>query len=195
MNIVVKLLSSSITVKIIPLILISFFLFAKEKICAQVKLLSASTNVSAHPRILLLQADEEVIKKRVEKDSAWKVIHQYLLAECDRILTKPLVEHKLEGKRLLSKSRECRKRIFYLSYAWRMTGAKKYFDRVEKELLNVSAFKDWNPSHFLDVAEMTMAVAIGYDWLYKDLSINSRTLIKEAIITKGLEPSLVSENN
>jgi hypothetical protein len=33
--------------------------------------------------------------------------------------------------------------------------------------------------HFLDVAEMTMAVAIGYDWLYDDLSPASRAAIKK----------------
>ena len=51
-----------------------------------------------------------------------------------------------------------------------MTSEKKYLNRAVKEMLAVSAFSDWNPSHFLDVAEMTMAVSIGYDWLYDGLS-------------------------
>jgi hypothetical protein len=62
-------------------------------------------------------------------------------------------------------------------------------------LLTISAFSDWNPTHFLDVAEMTMAVAIGYDWLYPQLPASSRSLIKAAIIEKGLKPSMDSRYN
>jgi hypothetical protein len=62
-------------------------------------------------------------------------------------------------------------------------------------MLHISGFTDWNPPHFLDVAEMTMALSIGYDWLYNDLSENSRAIIKEAILKKGIEPSLDPKNN
>lgn len=42
---------------------------------------------------------------------------------------------------------------------------------------------------------MTMALGIGYDWLYDELSDESREIIREAILTKGLEPSLDSNYN
>ena len=76
-----------------------------------------------------------------------------------------------------------------------MTHQDTYLKRAEKELLALSAFSDWNPTHFLDVAEMTMAVSIGYDWLYNDLSEASRSTIKEAILKKGIEPSLDNKYN
>ncbi|HEY4207607.1 MAG TPA: heparinase II/III family protein, partial [Puia sp.] len=63
------------------------------------------------------------------------------------------------------------------------------------EMLAVAAFSDWHPPHFLDVAEMTMAMGIGYDWLYDGLSPASRLVIREAIIKKGIEPSLDPKNN
>lgn len=84
---------------------------------------------------------------------------------------------------------------FYLSYAFRLTKERKYLERAEKELLKVSKFKDWNPSHFLDVAEMTMGVAIGYDWLHDDLQASSLPIIREAILKKGIEPSLDTTYN
>jgi len=40
-----------------------------------------------------------------------------------------------------------------------------------------------------------MAMAIGYDWLYDYLSPASRSTVKEAILKKGLEPSLDSKYN
>ena len=70
-----------------------------------------------------------------------------------------------------------------------MTGEEKYFKRAEAEMLKAASFSDWNPSHFLDVGEMTMALGIGYDWLYPKLSESSRKTIREAIINKGFVPS------
>jgi hypothetical protein len=156
---------------------------------------SSKMNMPPHPRILLLKGEETGILKTIESDATWKNIHSAIIKECDILLAKPPVERVLIGRRLLDKSREALKRIFYLSYAWRMTNDVKYFNRAEKEMLAVSSFIDWNPSHFLDVAEMTMAVSIGYDWLYNSLSKESKEIIKTAIIDKGLRQSLDPKYN
>lgn len=162
---------------------------------AQKEYITATVNMPAHPRILLLKGEEAVIKKNIAADKTWSNMQQAILSECDRIIELPPVEHIKIGRRLLDKSREALRRIFFLSYAYRMTGEQKYLQRGEKELLAVSNFSDWNPTHFLDVAEMTMAAAIGYDWLYNDLSPNSKAIIKAAILKKGIEPSLDSKYN
>jgi hypothetical protein len=47
----------------------------------------------------------------------------------------------------------------------RLSGDSIYADRAWRELEAVAAFDDWHPEHFLDVAEMTTAVATGYDRL------------------------------
>ncbi|HAQ19383.1 MAG TPA: heparinase [Prolixibacteraceae bacterium] len=148
-----------------------------------------------HPRILLLNGEERLIEQSIAGNPIWKKMHEAILKECDNIITLPPVERIQIGRRLLDKSREALRRIFHLSYAWRMTGEQKYFDRCEKEMLAISKFSDWNPSHFLDVAEMTMAVSIGYDWLYPKLSDDSKKIIREAIVNKGLNPSLDSKYN
>jgi len=148
-----------------------------------------------HPRILLLKGEEGLIAQSIADNPVWKKMHETILKECDSILLLPPVERIQIGRRLLDKSREGLRRVFYLSYAWRLTNQEKYFQRCEKELLAISRFSDWNPSHFLDVAEMTMAVSIGYDWLYPKLSDDSRKVIREAIVSKGLNPSLDSKYN
>jgi hypothetical protein len=117
-------------------------------------------------------------------------MHEAIVKASDDILDKPVLERKLEGVRLLDVSREALRRIFYLSYTYRISGDKKYAQRAEKELLAVSAFSDWQPPHFLGVAEMAMGVSIGYDWLYDFLSPESRTIIENALLTKAIEPSL-----
>ncbi|MGX5816732.1 heparinase II/III domain-containing protein [Chitinophaga lutea] len=143
----------------------------------------------AHPRILLLKGEERTLKKNISADKTWAGVHDAILQESDALMDKPPIERIQVGRRLLGKSREALRRIFYLSYSWRMSGKKEYADRAEKEMLAIAGFSDWNPSHFLDVGEMTMAMAIGYDWLYDQLSPASRAAIREAIVRKGIEPS------
>lgn len=152
------------------------------------------TSESGHPRILLLKGEEAQIKDLITSDATWKKMHDAIIGECNAMLTQPELERVMEGRRLLSTSRELLRRVFFLSYGYRMTGDRRYLKKADKEMLAVSLFTDWNPSHFLDVAEMTMGVAIGYDWLFNQLSESSRSVIKEAIVAKGLNPSTKKNN-
>jgi len=171
------------------------FLALATSVSAQLNHLKEGTKMPEHPRILLLQGEEKTILKNIAADQNWAKIHQVIINESDALLTQPTLERIQIGRRLLDKSRECLRRVFYLSYTYRTTNNKKYLARAEQELLKVSQFSDWNPSHFLDVAEMTMGVAIGYDWLYHDLPQTSKDIIRAAILKKGIEPSLDSKNN
>lgn len=154
----------------------------------------SSVGVPGHPRLFLLKGEEKNIKA-ILTDVQYAKVHNGILSTAENLLSKPLPERVLTGKRLLDVSRECIKRIFYWSYAYRMTADSRFLDRARQEMLAIASFSDWNPSHFLDVAEMTMAMSIGYDWLYDNLPATERVLIKDAILKKGLEPSLDSENN
>jgi hypothetical protein len=154
-----------------------------------------SIRYRSHPRILLDTKSEGRIRSLIESNQSFKRIHSIILNECEKILQEPPVAYELVGRRLLKNCRELRRRIFYLAYAWRMTNDGRFLVKAEKELLTVSAFPDWNPSHFLDVAEMTMGVAIGYDWLYPGLSVRTKEKLRTAILEMGLEPSEDSRYN
>jgi len=149
----------------------------------------------AHPRIMFFQEDEKAISQMIRSNRQWEKLHQAILTESQAIIDLPPVARIQIGRRLLDKSREALRRIFQLSYAYRMTGEERFLRRAEQEMLAVSRFSDWNPSHFLDVAEMTMALAIGYDWLYAHLSEDSKQTIREAIVEKGLKPSFDEKYN
>ncbi|NII26939.1 heparinase [Pseudoflavitalea sp. X16] len=156
---------------------------------------TSDSHLPPHPRILLLKDEERAIQQTIAADATWGKLHQAILSASDELLPLPPIERIQIGRRLLDKSREAIRRIFFLSYAWRLTQQPAYSQRAEKEMLAIAAFSDWNPSHFLDVAEMTLAMAIGYDWLYDQLSPASRAAVKAAILQKGLEPSLNPGNN
>lgn len=147
------------------------------------------SSVNPHPRLWLHKGEEERIMNSVSSSPEMKRTYDYIIDASEHYLTTPTLQREKIGKRLLHVSREAFKRIFYLSFSYRMTGEEKYALRAEQEMVAISMFDDWNPSHFLDVGEMTMALAIGYDWLHDRLRSDSKELIKDAIIHKGFIPS------
>jgi hypothetical protein len=153
------------------------------------------SNYPGHPRILLFEGEEKAILEQVEKGGTWGKIHAVIIDECENILRQEPLERIQIGRRLLSTSREYLRRVLYLSYAYRMTGDERFSAHAERHLLKAAGFSDWNPTHFLDVAEMTMALAIGYDWLFDELTETSKQTIREAIVKKGLEPSYNEDYN
>ncbi|HYX39004.1 MAG TPA: heparinase II/III family protein [Oligoflexus sp.] len=110
---------------------------------------------------------------------------------CTRILT--------EGKpaRLLHTSREVLRRVEILAMAYRVTGDQKYADRAILEMTAVAddAWGDWHEKHFLDTAEMTHALALGYDWLYDAMSVSDRDLVVAGIKKKGLAKGKLEYEN
>ena len=169
-----------------------FFSCAAKSVSAHKNLTALNTvseKITAHPRLLLKQGEEQKIKALIQKNPSMLLVHQAIINDADEILTKSPSERVLKGKRLLAVSNEAFKRIYFLSYAYRMTSDVKYASRAEKELVAVCDFQDWNPFHFLDVAGMTMAVAIGYDWLFDTLSETTREKVRKAIIDKAFTPA------
>lgn len=129
----------------------------------------------------------------VYQDSLSQALRGYIIRQAQTQLKAEDLEYIVTGRRLLAVSREALRRVLLLATAWRLTGDDAFCACAERQLLSVAAFPDWNPSHFLDTAEMTTAVAIGYDWLYSCLSESTRQILTEAIIEKGLRPSLLPE--
>ncbi len=174
-------LSSSVLSLVFPAALI----FSASFSCAQ----TIPDPPAQHPRILMMAGEEAQIQEAIDADPLWRKVHRAILDEADKLVPLAPVERVMEGRRLLKVSREALQRIFNLAYAYRLTDDQKYARRAEKEMLAIAAFSDWNPSHYLDVGEMTMAVAIGYDWLHDQLPPESRQAISQAIVEKGLRTS------
>jgi Heparinase II/III-like protein len=144
---------------------------------------------ASHPRLFTDAAGFAVLARQITTDQRLAPLAKVLRTTADRLLTEPPLGREMEGRRLLGTSRKAILRLAALGMAWQVTADPRYASRGERELHAVCGFSDWNPSHFLDVAEMSLAVAIGYDWLYAGLSPASREAACQALIHKGLEPS------
>ena len=145
-----------------------------------------STLQKVHPRLLLTDARLQELKTLSLTDARLKKYADAVVAQADKDIFKAPIQHVLIGPRLLDKSRECLSRVYDLAFAYRWTGLEKYLSSAESNMRVVCDFADWNPSHFLDIAEMTHAVAIGYDWLYNKMDPDFRNQIKSRMILLGL---------
>jgi hypothetical protein len=140
-----------------------------------------------HPRLILMESDWKIFRAARGGTNTVAQILAVAESKARALLDKPPVIYKMEGRRLLSVSREAMRRIELCGFAYRLSGDRVFLDRAEKEMLTVAAFADWNPSHFLDTAEMTAGLALGYDWLFAELSPATRATVREAMIEKGLK--------
>lgn len=140
-----------------------------------------------HPRVLVEPGQWAAIQAQANKDPLLARMLEQLIADADRLMELPPLERKKQGRRLLTVSRQALSRISIWSMARHLTGDTRYAERAEQEMRQLVQFKDWNPSHFLDVGEMTAAVGIGYDWLYHDLGEEARKVIREGLIRHGIQ--------
>ncbi len=146
-----------------------------------------------HPRLLADDARFARIRELVRTDPVAKNWLACLREQVAKIMEEPIVSYDIpDGKRLLATSRRLVDRMHALGMAWHITHESAMLARAWAELAAAAAFPDWNPSHFLDTAEMTAGVAIGYDWLYEALDDAQRRILEEAIVRHGLEPGLRS---
>jgi hypothetical protein len=143
-----------------------------------------------HPRIHIDADAVAELRERVQTESPARRWWLELGAEADKLLGQPACTYDIpDGKRLLSTSRRVVDRIQLLGVAWLITRDDRYADRAWAELEAVSKFRDWNPSHFLDTAEMTYGVALGYDWFHDHWSDQQRQTLRQAIVELGLKPA------
>ncbi len=164
--------------------------------CATALVLAAAPRSSAddvlaglkpgHPRLLFDDAQLAAALTAARTDPVRAQLHARILEEAAAILPEKPIERVLIGPRLLDKSRACVARVLTSAMAFRLSGDARFAARAEEEMRAAAAFSDWNPSHFLDVAEMSFAFAIGYDWLYPHLTSDGRATIRRALLEKSL---------
>lgn len=141
------------------------------------------------PRLILTPAIEKNLKAKLKSDPIVKNYYAAMKLNAAAIMKEPLLSREVIGRRLLATSREMLYRMNILAMIYRLEKDATVLKRIDDELKAVCNFSDWNPSHYLDVAEMAMAVAIALDWTGNALPASTIELAKNALIEKGIKPS------
>jgi len=192
-----------IIVSFLTIIYMSFFLIpvssAQEQIphtWLEAPWLSDSKwqKIPAHPRLFADAKKWADLKKQLKTDTT----SQQIFA-----LIKERAENTLKSTSIIAaglgvfhgEARQIQGRIAVLAMTYKLSSDKRFLTRAIKEMTDLANAFDWRPDHFLSCSESTVAMAIGLDWLYNDLSVTERKLFAGAIIEKGLKPSLLKKYN
>jgi len=146
------------------------------------------------PRLVLNPEIDKILRNKLNSDPVVQNIYQTIKLNADQVLQKPFLERIKIGKRLLSVSREMLYRINMLGMVYYIEKDPKILERIDGEVKAVCQFSDWNPSHYLDVGEMSMAIAFALDWTTGDLPESTIELALNALIEKGIKPSYNKES-
>ena len=138
-------------------------------------------SLAPHPRLMLRSGDITAMRAARAISPSARQAHERIVAAAEQVVAREVVAHPLSIT-----TQEIFEDIFYLSYSYLTTDDMRYARRAEQEMLAVCKLPDWNPSSPNDVATLTMALAIGYDWLYRALPVHSRSIIGTTIYEKGL---------
>ncbi len=140
-----------------------------------------------HPRLVFTPSILAQLKQKLATDPVLKNRYAAIRLNADGIFKQPLLTRRMTGRRLLSISREMLYRINMLGLVYLVEKDPAVLQRIDEEVLAVCAFADWNPSHFLDVAEMSLAVALALDWTAGDLPPATDGLARATLRQKGLD--------
>ena len=144
-----------------------------------------------HPRVMVRAETFEHIRWLVAQGGLPAKLYAEVKRSANQLLNESVSKYeKPDGRRLLSVSRRVVDRVRTLALVSRLEGDPRYAKRAWQELEAAATFPDWNPAHFLDTAEMTHAFALGYDWLYDRWTEEQRRVLRDAIVTKGLDEGL-----
>jgi len=145
------------------------------------------------PRLILTPSIEKQIKKKLKSDPYVQSYYQNLKNKSIEISNKPLLKRELEGFRLLFVSREFLERMGALCMVYRIDKNPQILKRIDDEIKAICAFEDWNPQHFLDIAEMSLGLSLAVDWVGEFLPATTVKLAKSNLIEKGIIPSFNEE--
>jgi hypothetical protein len=180
------------------------------------------TNVRPdRPRIIAPSYKWQVLPNLIANDPYMKEWNNTIFGNATTYYSLPPVQYFMDGSSgILDNCRYVKERVKAWAYVYRMTNDTKWVDRTWQELQVSSRLviawrrrsndasqyvagpdfgpnnsTKWNPSHFLDTAEMTAAFAIAYDWLYDALTSDQKSSIMSNMITYGLSQGIHAYQN
>ncbi|KAG6836541.1 hypothetical protein H0H93_006921 [Arthromyces matolae] len=161
---------------------------------------SATTVRTDRPRLFAPQYKWQALPALIKADPYLKGWNDTIFGNATAYYSLQPVVYNYDGSSgILDNAREVKMRIKAFSYVYLMTNDTKWVDRAWEELqasfthtvsVNAASYSTapdrWNSGHFLDVAELTAAFAIAYDWLYPQWTDDQKTQIRNDIINYGL---------
>ncbi len=141
------------------------------------------------PRMIYNDQIIEGLKEKIRTDSVIKNMYEAIRIDAFEILDLPVIKRVKTTRPTLGVSRVLRRRVDLLGVVYLVERDNTILERINQELLACCNFSDWNPPVYLDVAMISIAVALALDWTCDKLPETTIQLAKKALIEKGIYPS------
>ncbi|MBI0397375.1 heparinase II/III domain-containing protein [Cyclobacterium marinum] len=148
----------------------------------------------AQPRLVLNQATEKRLREKLQTDPLIQHIYQAIKYNAASVLALDLItvdipDNPRSQQNQLGISRDFLYRINMLGMVYFVEKNPDILQRLNEEVFAACNFPTWNPKHFLDVGEMSLAIALALDWTAGKLPKSTISLAKKSLIEKGIMPS------
>lgn len=143
-----------------------------------------------HPRLFITDSELKDIRKHVSSGSNHylELFHQQMMKTADTYgLSSDSLKYdsSTSTHTLLPTMRNASVRIVSASYAFRYTKDKAYLKHAVMDINTVcDNMKRWASSYDLERAEIALAMAIAYDWLYKSLPAETKRKMLKFVQTE-----------
>ena len=128
----------------------------------------------SQPRLVLTAQNEKIVRKKLKEDPVIQNIYQSIKYNACMVLEKDLItvdipDNPNSQRNQLGISRDFLWRINMLAMVYRIEKDQEILKRINNDVVAACNFPTWNPRHFLDVGEMSLAVSLALDWTAGDL--------------------------
>ena len=146
------------------------------------------------PRLVLNSAREKQLRQQLKTNPLIQNLYQVIRSNAESLLNTDLItldipDNPNSQRNQLGISRNFLYRINMLAMVYRIEKDPKILRRINDEVVAACNFPSWNPRHFLDVGEMSLAIALALDWTAGELPPSTIDLAHRALIEKGIQPS------
>ena len=136
-----------------------------------------------HPRAIF---DRQGFDNMIWRYNSNEIVRRWgddLISIADGLLVSPHEKYVVESDgQILNSARNLKARVFALYFAYEFTKDYKYIPYLIDELMAAAAWEDWAAkTSFLDTGELTMGMAIGYDWTYNFLTEEQKKYLEDRI--------------
>jgi hypothetical protein len=146
------------------------------------------------PRLILNTKTEQNLKKKLKTDPLIQNVYKAIKRNAESVFEKTIInldipmEERSQNNQL-DISRDLLHRISTMAMVYRMEKDPRMLERINEEVIAACNFPSWFPRHFLDVAEMSLGIALAIDWTAGDLPASTIDLAKRSLVEKGIKPS------
>lgn len=149
--------------------MIPFLLVCGSVLAAEVPA-GAWAKLPPHPRLFARPEKWESLKAQVVNDPVSQRLFALIKERAENVLTLPSLDLPSKGINLHGPMRQMQGRIAGLAMTYRLTGDARFLTRARQEMKELAETPHWRPGHFLSCSEATVAMAIGLDWLYDEVT-------------------------